>query len=45
MIPSFCIFLGLYLLDAERKETEESPEISLSVEEEVAGANLEDKVL
>ncbi|NXB33627.1 ARG28 factor, partial [Eulacestoma nigropectus] len=29
--------------DAERKEIEESPEIDLSVEEEVAGANLEDK--
>ncbi|NWT83959.1 ARG28 factor, partial [Lanius ludovicianus] len=27
----------------ERKENEESPEINLSVEEEVAGANLEDK--
>ncbi|XP_017596139.1 PREDICTED: rho guanine nucleotide exchange factor 28 [Corvus brachyrhynchos] len=29
--------------DAERKEIEESPEINLSVEEEVAGASLEDK--
>ncbi|RMC16414.1 hypothetical protein DUI87_06743 [Hirundo rustica rustica] len=29
--------------DAERKEIEESPEISLSVEKEMAGANLEDK--
>nr|XP_021387467.1 rho guanine nucleotide exchange factor 28 isoform X4 [Lonchura striata domestica] len=29
--------------DAERKETEESPEIDLSVENEMAGADLEDK--
>ncbi|NXM51174.1 ARG28 factor, partial [Gymnorhina tibicen] len=29
--------------DAEKKETEESPEIDLSVEEEVAGASLDDK--
>ncbi|NXR67831.1 ARG28 factor, partial [Rhadina sibilatrix] len=29
--------------DADRKEVEESPEINLSVEKEMAGANLEDK--
>lgn len=38
-------FWGLYLLDEERKEIEESPEIYLSVEEEMAGASVEDKVL
>ncbi|XP_068032581.1 rho guanine nucleotide exchange factor 28 isoform X6 [Anomalospiza imberbis] len=31
------------LYDAERKEIEESPEIDLSVEKEMAGADLEDK--
>lgn len=45
MTPFFCVFFALYLLDEERKEIEESPEINLSVEKEMAGANLEDKVL
>lgn len=43
-MPFFCIFLGFYLLDADRKEIEESPEIDLCVEKEMAGANLEAKV-
>ncbi|NXT65611.1 ARG28 factor, partial [Chaetops frenatus] len=33
------------LSHAEKKEIEESPEIDLSVEEEVAGANLEDEIV
>jgi len=44
-IPFSGILLGLYLLDAEIKEVEESSEVDLSVEKEMAGADLEDKVL
>lgn len=43
-----CILLGSYLLDAEMKEVEESPEVDLSacpIEKEISDASVYYKVL